>query len=133
MDPNEKDKRTCIRFNIEGATLSYKKLKLLSLSPDYNEKNCPILNLSRGGCRFLTQKPIKANTNLLVEIDLAGEEQPLFFYGETIWFLPNPGFSYKYQIGFQFNAYGEDEKQNSLSNLDIIKKLELTCSDDSSL
>lgn len=133
MDPNEKDKRACSRLNIEGATLSYKKMKLISLSPDYNEKNCPILNLSRGGCRFLTQKPIKANTSLLVEIDLPEEDRPLFFYGETIWFLPNPGFSYKYQVGFQFNAYGDDERQNALDNLEMIKKLEQKCSDDSSL
>jgi hypothetical protein len=131
MDSNEKDKRTCSRLNIEGATLSYKKMKLISLSPDYNEKNCPILNLSRGGCRFLTQKPIKANTSLLVEIDLPEEDHPLFFHGETIWFLPNPGFSYKYQVGFQFNAYGDDERQNSFDNLEMIKKLEQKCSDNS--
>ena len=130
MDSNDKDKRICSRFRIEGATLSYKKMKLISFSPEYTEKNCPILDFSRGGCRFLTQKPIRTDTSLLVEITLPDEDLPLFFYGETKWFLPNPGFSYKYQVGIQFNAYGEDKRQNAPDNLEMIKKFEQKCSDD---
>jgi len=130
MENNTTDKRHCSRFRIEGATLSYKKLKLFSFSPDYTEKNCPILDLSRGGCRFLSQKPPKIDTSVLVEIFLPDDDDPLFYYGEAKWFLPNPGFSYKYQVGIQFNAYGEDERQNSFDNLEKIKELEHKCSND---
>lgn len=72
----------------------------------------------------MTQKPPKMNASLMIEIVLPEEEDPLLFYGEARWFLPNPGFSYKYQVGIQFNAYGEDERQNSFSNLEKIKELE---------
>jgi hypothetical protein len=130
MEPNDRDKRYCSRLKIEGATLCYKKVKLISFSPDYIDKNCPIIDLSRGGCRFLTQKPVKPETSLLIEINLPEEELPLFFYGQSKWFLPNPGYSYKYQVGIQFNAYGQDHRQNALSNLEIIKKIEQKCSDD---
>lgn len=133
MDPNEKDKRTCKRFSIEGAALSYKKMKIFPFVSGRGEKNCPILDLSRGGCRFLTQNPIKADTSVFVEIALPEEEEPLFFYGETRWLLPHPGLSYNFEVGIQFNAYGEDGRQNALSNLERIKKLELKYSDDTAI
>jgi len=51
------ERRLCQRFKIAGATVSYRRNKLFSSKAKVDEEFCPVLDLSRGGVRFLTQKP----------------------------------------------------------------------------
>jgi Tfp pilus assembly protein PilZ len=106
------ERRTCIRFEIPGATLSYKKDKALLPETKYGEEFCPILDISRGGLRFLTQENIKINSNVTLKISLPGERVPLVMKGQVRWAAINAGKSYKYQVGVQFNPYGEKKGQN---------------------
>lgn len=106
------ERRTCIRFEIPGATLSYKKDKALLPETKYGEEFCPILDISRGGLRFLTQENLKINSNVTLKISLPGERVPLVMKGQVRWSAINAGKSYKYQIGVQFNPYGEKKGQN---------------------
>jgi Tfp pilus assembly protein PilZ len=106
------ERRTCIRFEIPGATLSYKKDKALLPEPKYGEEFCPILDISRGGLRFLTQENLKINSNVTLKISLPGERVPLVMKGQVRWAAINAGKSYKYQVGVQFNPYGEKKGQN---------------------
>jgi len=119
-----KEKRVCIRFKIPGATLSYKKIGFLSTSPDYEDEYCPILDLSLGGLRFLTQKNLKVNTRLSVKVSYHENGGSFYLIGKVQWIIPNPGFSYKYQVGIQFNPYGDKEGLNSPKELAKIKTLE---------
>ncbi|MGD9346092.1 MAG: PilZ domain-containing protein [Candidatus Aminicenantes bacterium] len=106
------ERRTCIRFEIPGATLSYKKDKALLPESKYGEEFCPILDISRGGLRFLTQENLKINSNVTLKISLPGERVPLVMKGQVRWSAINAGKSYKYQVGVQFNPYGEKKGQN---------------------
>jgi Tfp pilus assembly protein PilZ len=119
-----KEKRTCSRFEIPGATLSYKKTGFFSTSPNYEDEYCPILDLSLGGLRFLTQKNLKVNTKLSMKVTYQEDGSSFYMSGKIKWIISNPGFSYKYQVGIQFNPYGEKEGLNSPEEFTKIKSLE---------
>ena len=124
--PNKSiERRTCFRFEIPGATTSYKLDKFLS-SPHrkYGEEFCPILDISRGGIRFVSQKTFKMNTKIDMKISVPGERVPIKLKGRVRWSAANPGKSYKYQIGIQFNPYGEKKGQNYPGSLVKIIALE---------
>ena len=48
-----------------------------------------------------------------------------YLSGKVKWIISNPGFSYKYQIGIQFNPYGDKKRLNSPEEFAKIKTLEL--------
>jgi len=118
------ERRTCIRFEIPGSTVSYKLSKLLSTHKSYGEEFCPLLDISRGGMRFVCQNQIKINSKMTMKISIPGERIPLVLKGDVRWAAPNPGQSYKYQVGVQFNPYGEKKGQNYPGNLVKIIALE---------
>ena len=118
------ERRTCIRFEIPGSTVSYKISKLLATQKTYGEEFCPVLDISRGGMRFVCQNQVKINTKVAMKISIPGERIPLNLKGEVRWAAPNPGQSYKYQVGVQFNPYGEKKGQNYPGNLVKIIALE---------
>lgn len=120
-----KEKRTCSRFEIPGATLSYKKTGFFSTSPNYEDEYCPILDLSLGGLRFLTQNNLKVNSKLSMKVSYHEKDGTFYLLGKVQWTISNPGFSYKYQVGVQFNPYGDREGLNGSEEYSKIKSLEL--------
>jgi hypothetical protein len=118
------EKRLCQRFKIPGATISYTRQKLLFSPKAFDEEFCPVLDISRGGVRFLTQKPLKFKAKVVLQISIPGERIPLSLKGYIRWSSFNPGKSYKYQAGVQFNAYGEKKDQNYPGSLVKIVALE---------
>lgn len=118
------ERRTCIRFEIPGATVSYvfKKPLLSKASPD--EEFCPAIDLSRGGLRFLSNEEMKIGTPIALKISIPGERIPLELNGQLRWVAPHVGPNYKHQIGVQFNPYGEKKGQNYPGTLVKIIALE---------
>lgn len=116
--------RTCVRFEIPGATINYKKKTFLISKGKYIEEFCPIIDMSRGGIRFLTQNPVKINSKLILDIAMPGEKIPLVQTGIVRWSSFHVGKSYKFQIGVQFDPYGEKKAQNYPGNLTKIIALE---------
>ncbi len=112
MSENGIERRICQRFKIPGSTVSYKRERLLLSPRVFDQEFCPVLDISRGGVRFLTQKPLKFKTRLSLQISIPGERVPLNLKGRVRWFSFNPGKSYKYQAGIQFNPYGDKKGQN---------------------
>ena len=106
------EKRTCHRFGIPGSTVSFRKEKLFSKQENYEDDYCPLLDISRGGLRLLCQRSLKINIKLILKISIPDESTVLRLRGKVTWAVLNPGKSYKYQIGIQFNPYGERAKQN---------------------
>lgn len=106
------ERRLCQRFKIPGATVSYRKERFLIAEGRFVEEFCPVLDLSRGGVRFLTQKPLKFKSKVILQVSIPGERIPLNLRGRVRWSTFNAGKSYKYQAGIQFNPYGEDKIQN---------------------
>lgn len=120
------EKRSCVRFKIPGSTVSYKPEKFFS-SPSgqyYGEEFCPVLDISRGGILFICQQKMKEDARLYLKILIPGEHSPLKLKGIIRRVTPNPGKSYKYQIGIQFLPYGEKKDQNYPGNLVQIISLE---------
>ena len=118
------ERRLCQRFKIPGATVSYHKEKLLSSRKKADEEFCPVLDLSRGGVRFLTQKPLKFKSKVSLQLSIPGERVPLNIRGRVRWSTFNAGKSYKYQAGVQFNPYGLEKNQNVPQALTKIVALE---------
>jgi Tfp pilus assembly protein PilZ len=116
MENTEAQKRTCIRFAIPGATISYE-------FKDYAEEFSPLVDISRGGVKFLGKHPHDINADITVKISVPGERIPLTMHGKVRWI------SYiedkeQYSVGVQFNPYGEKERQNYPGNLVKIISLE---------
>jgi Tfp pilus assembly protein PilZ len=118
------ERRLCQRFKIPGATVSYRKEKLLLSKTKIDEEFCPVLDLSRGGVRFLTQKPLKFKSKVILQLSIPGERIPLDLKGRVRWSTFNAGKSYKYQAGVQFSPYGLEKKQNVPQTLTKIVVLE---------
>ena len=124
MDHEGIERRTCIRFEIPGATVSYKLKKPLLSKTTSGEEFCPAIDLSRGGLRFLAKEELKIGTQLVLKISIPGERIPLDLIGYIRWVAPNVGMSYNYQIGAQFSPYGEKKGQNYPGSLVKIIALE---------
>ncbi len=118
------ERRLCQRFSIPGATVSYRKEKLFSSTTKIHEESCPVLDLSRGGVRFLTQELPKFKTKVSLQLSIPGERAPLNLKGRFCWWASNPGKSYNYQVGVQFNPYGIEKDQNIHQALTKIVALE---------
>jgi len=107
------EKRSCARFRIPGATAAYKKEKsLFHRNPDYSGEFLPVLDISRGGIRFLSNESIALDTRIHLRIQVPGDQSPLKIDGTVRWSAPNVGQSFKYQIGVQFFPYGEKKSMN---------------------
>ena len=104
MEDKGVEKRVCKRFEIPGATISYKVNKK-------SEEFCPVIDISRGGIKFLGKKSLDINTELTLQISIPGETIPLSLIGVVRW-LSYDDEKEKYNIGIQFNPYGEKKDQN---------------------
>lgn len=124
MEENHIERRACLRFKIPGATINYHKKTFLFARPGFSEEFCPILDISRGGVRFLAQNAIKPDIEVSLKISIPGERIPFTMKGLVKWSSPSQGKSYKFQVGVQFNPYGEKKDQNLPGNLVKIIALE---------
>lgn len=118
------ERRTCERFEVPGATLCYRREGLLPFSKEYTEECFPIVDISRGGLRFLSETMLKVDAMLSLKVTLPGDETPLLIKGRVSWASVNPGVSYKYQIGIQFEPYGDKKSENDPESLRRITALE---------
>jgi Tfp pilus assembly protein PilZ len=124
MGVKEVERRLCQRFKIPGATVAYRIARLFSSKAGTDEEFCPVLDLSRGGIRFLTQKPLKFKSKVAIQLSIPGERVPIDLKGRVRWSTFNAGKSYKYQAGVQLNPYGLERDQNVPQALTRIVALE---------
>jgi hypothetical protein len=116
MENKEAEKRTCKRFEVPGATISYE-------FKEYSEESSPLGDMSRGGVKFLSKNPLGINADITLKISVPGERIPLILHGKIRWisFIENKNL---YQVGVIFNPYGEKEGHNYPGNLVKIISLE---------
>ncbi len=116
MEEKEIEKRTCIRFQIPGATISYQ-------FKEHVEEFSPLVDVSRGGVKFIGKNSPEIHTEVTLIISIPGEIIPLTIHGKVQW-ISYVEAKDQYFIGVQFNPYGEKEKQNYPGNLVKIISLE---------
>ncbi len=116
MEEEGIEKRTCIRFQIPGATVSYEFKEQL-------EEFSPLVDISRGGLKFIGKKPPEINTEVTLNISIPGERIPFILHGKVQW-ISYVEAKDQYFIGVQFNPYGEKQGENYPGNMVKIIALE---------
>jgi len=110
------EKRTCIRFQIPGATVSYE-------FKEHVEEFSPLVDMSRGGLKFIGKKPPEIHTEVILNISIPGERIPIILHGKVQW-ISYVEAKDQYFIGVQFNPYGEKQGENYPGNMVKIIALE---------
>lgn len=124
MPEGKLEKRACGRFRIPGATVRTKMKRTLFRKEAYAPDVSPLVDMSRGGIRFLTTIKLALDSPVTVKVSIPGEEEPLVLFGYVRWFAPNPDQTYKYQFGVQLVPYGDREGFNPPETLERIIALE---------
>lgn len=114
------ERRACKRVKIPGATVRYTEKHFFLSKKKYVEEFHPVIEISRGGIRFLGEKLISTTSKISLKISLPEEKSPLTVKGRVRWASINPAMSYKYQIGVQFNPYG---KKKGYNDPEVLKKI----------
>jgi len=118
------DRRACKRIKIEGATVTYKEGRFFFSKKQYVEEFYPVVEISRGGVRFLGKKLFTISSKVSIKISIPEESSPLILKGRIRWTSSNPAMSYKYQIGIQFDPFAWKKGCNHPEVLEKIMKLE---------
>ncbi len=118
------NRRACKRIKIEGATVTYKEGRFFFSKKQYVEEFYPVVEISRGGVRFLGKKLFTISSQVSLKISLPEEPSPLILKGRVRWTSLNPTMSYKYQIGIQFDPFALKKGCNHPEVLEKIMKLE---------
>jgi Tfp pilus assembly protein PilZ len=117
-------RRKCQRFNIPGTTLYYKKIPLFWGKKQYSEDYFPVLDISRGGLKFLCNDRIGPGESIVIKLNIPGSEAGVEIRAIVRWISRNREQSYRYQTGVSFNSYGTGKKDNPVDILSFLKALE---------
>ncbi len=118
------NRRAYKRIKIRGATVTYKEGKFFFSKKQYVEEFYPVIEISRGGVRFLGKKLFAISSKVSIKISIPEESSPLVLKGRIRWTSLNPAVSYKYQIGIQFDPFALKKGCNHPEVLEKIMKLE---------
>lgn len=118
------ERRKCARFSVQGATVSYRTLSfwLHFLAP--SDESCPVIDLSKGGLSFLTNRPPWKGKDISLLLHCADWKDPLSLKGKVVHVGISPGKSYTYRIGAEFKPFDGEERGNPLESLEKLDALE---------
>ena len=117
-------KRHCKRFSIPGTVVSFKRRTWFLQRKQLREDIYPVVDLSKGGLKFLCDQRLKPGARIVTRITIPGHEQLLDVMASVRWIAKNPEQSYKYQIGISFNPYGQGRNLNNEQVLQFFESLE---------
>ena len=118
------ERRAYKRIKTLGVTVSYKQEKFFSSKKQYAEELNAVVDISRGGMRFMGHKLFTAAGNILLKIFMPEENSPLILRGRVRWTSLNPATIFKSQVGVQFNPFGMKKGNNHPEILEKIIELE---------
>ena len=118
------NRRACKRIKIKGATVAYKEGRFFLSKKQYVEEFYPVVEISRGGVRFMGKKLFTLSSKISLKISIPDEPSPLILRGRVRWTSLNPAISYKYQIGIQFDPFAMKKGCNHPEVLEKIMRLE---------
>lgn len=114
------ERRACSRFTVPGASVAFSRRRWFGKRSV--ESDCALLDLSRGGARFLASERLSTGAQVDLEIELCDEPQPLLLSGRVRWSWLHP--SGRFEVGVQFEPYGEQPGANAPVELHRIAVLE---------
>jgi Tfp pilus assembly protein PilZ len=118
------ERRAYKRIKIKGATVTYKEGRFFLSKKQYVEDFYPVVEISRGGVRFLGKKLFAIASKISLKISLPDETSPFILRGRVRWTALNPAMDYKYQIGIQFDPFDWKKGCNHPEVLEKIMRLE---------
>ncbi len=126
------DRRKNPRFEVDGAQVGYWLAQNWAAPLLFWRKNKtprefgPIVNLSLGGVRFLSQSLPAANSDITVQMLVPGLKKRVLVKGKVAGMVVNPGKSYRYQIRVKFNEYRDPagKQHNPLKYLSRLASIE---------
>jgi hypothetical protein len=120
MEAKGAERRQHKRFNIPGATVSVRLEKFFFSKKRYVEEFYPVMEISRGGIRFVGQRLISTTSKVSLKIAIPEDDSFLVLKGRIRWTSSSPLSKYRYQFGVQFNPYG---KKRGLNDPEILEKI----------
>ena len=126
------ERRKNPRFEVDGAQVSYwlRQSRIEPLLFWRRKKKArefgPVVNLSLGGVRFLSQSLPAANSDITVQMLVPGLKKRVLVKGKVAGMVVNPGKSYRYQIRVKFNEYRDPpgKHHNPLKYLSRLASIE---------
>lgn len=112
------ERRKTPRFEVDGAQVSYWLaqswvMPLLFWRRNKNPREFgPVVNLSLGGVRFLSQSLPPADSDITLQMLVPGLQKRVLVKGKVAGMVVNPGKSYRYQIRVKFNEYRDPAGKN---------------------
>lgn len=104
------ERRVCNRFNVPGASVTWTQPSRLPFVSATAEPGCLVMDMSRGGVRFLASRPLKPGAYLELEIDVPDGKSPIRVSGRVVWSWLRPARSY--EVGVEFEPYGDVARAN---------------------
>ena len=90
----------------------------------YSSKRFRILDMSRGGLAFESEKPYKTGQKIDMLVDLPGRDEPLELHGEVRWQKDVLNKYVLVTVGVQFAPFGDEKGMNSPEVLQVLEQLE---------
>ncbi len=117
-------KRSCNRFSIPGVTIYYRAKPYFFLKGKYSQDYFPVINLSKGGAKFLCHQRLTPGKCISIKLNIPGSETAVELLADIRWISKNPEQSYKYQTGISFKSFGSGRSENSMEALNFLEGLE---------
>ncbi len=119
MTANRCEKRKYRRFEIPGAKAEIKRSRSFSLLRKIS--SYPVLNICIGGTAILFDRELSTGKSIQLEL-IVPEEKPLKFHARVIWTYPVP-LSSDVITGFEFLFFDEDDHNNSVEAMNLLRRL----------
>jgi hypothetical protein len=115
------ERRAFVRFTVPGAAVSWKS----DGQNSFSEAGMPLADISKGGLAFLSNNPLAAESEIIVQIFLPQGKEYLELLGRVVYAVPHgPGLVYRYRVGVQVKAFLQTESGNSSQSLKVIESYE---------
>lgn len=121
--------RKSARFSVPGATISFDQ-GFLGHRRQFASERSPVLDLSKGGISFLTNRPPKS-TRVSLLLSYSENEEPIRLEGRIVYFVTRgTRFSHRFRVGVAFAPFSPRKGHNSPETLNLLDKLEKTYATD---
>lgn len=121
-DKVQDERRSFARFEVPGASLSYRAGGFLRKGPA--EEFCPVENLSLGGLKMLCRLPLRPGRRLALRMSFADDDLILEWSGRVAWIFPVRDADFAFSMGVHFDPLEGRRNPKAVAVLAALKSLE---------
>lgn len=113
----------CRPVEVYGARAQVRPGGLLGAVLGYSSQDYEVLNISRGGLAFETDRAMRAGRTLRIRLRVPGEHDELELLAQVRWCAPDYTGT-RYAVGVRFAPFGRGAGQNPRQVYDVLARLE---------